>query len=193
MVSQQEEAPYPPCSGQSSPRQSEAVKVVETYSVANSARGGAARGRSRPLVQSQLAGGGPSLFLLLPSPLNRCMEQRTAGRLIFIATSLAYAYYTIWLLVVVSGKRARLPLLFGALSLPCRAPRPTVQRCLPHPQPFIDEDQPTRRLFPSPYYAIAPPVLAGVALWGATLVTLGCFLVSSELRKWVLLPGGLWC
>lgn len=39
------------------------------------------------------------------------------------------------------------------------------------------------RLFPSRYYAIAVPVLAGVTLFGTTLLTLGCFLVSSELQK----------
>ncbi|KAL4422488.1 hypothetical protein ABPG75_008685 [Micractinium tetrahymenae] len=50
--------------------------------------------------------------------------------------------------------------------------------------PFIEEDQPVLRLFPPRYYAIAVPVLAGVALFGTTLLTLGCFLVSSELRKY---------
>lgn len=49
--------------------------------------------------------------------------------------------------------------------------------------PFIDEDQPARRLFPPPYYAVAPPVAAGVLLFSVTLITLGVFLVSSELRK----------
>lgn len=39
------------------------------------------------------------------------------------------------------------------------------------------------QLFPPRYYAIAVPVLAGVTLFGTTLLTLGCFLVSSELGK----------
>ena len=39
------------------------------------------------------------------------------------------------------------------------------------------------RLFPPAYYAVAVPVLAGVCLWAATLITLGCFLAGPELRK----------
>jgi len=50
-------------------------------------------------------------------------------------------------------------------------------------QPFVDDGQPVLRFFPPRYYAIALPVLAGVALFGITLLTLGCFLVASELTK----------
>ena len=53
----------------------------------------------------------------------------------------------------------------------------------PSPQPFVDEDQPVLRLFPPPFYALAVPVFAGVALWSAALLTLGAFLAGPELCK----------
>ena len=40
-----------------------------------------------------------------------------------------------------------------------------------------------RLIFPPRDWALAAPVLAGVGLFGTTLLTLGCFLVSGELRK----------
>lgn len=51
------------------------------------------------------------------------------------------------------------------------------------PQPFIEREQPVRLIFPRRDWALAAPVLAGVGLFGTTLLTLGCFLVSGELRK----------
>ena len=50
-------------------------------------------------------------------------------------------------------------------------------------QPFVEEGQPILRLFPSSYWAVAVPVLAGVVLFGVTLLTLGAFLVVGELAK----------
>ncbi|KAI7837990.1 hypothetical protein COHA_008172 [Chlorella ohadii] len=49
--------------------------------------------------------------------------------------------------------------------------------------PFIEREQPVRLIFPPRDWALAAPVLAGVGLFGTTLLTLGCFLVSGELRK----------
>ena len=50
-------------------------------------------------------------------------------------------------------------------------------------QPFVESNQPVLRAFPPRHWALAAPVLAGVGLFGTTLLTLGCFLVSSEMRK----------
>ena len=51
-------------------------------------------------------------------------------------------------------------------------------------QPFIEEGQLVLNYFPDRYYAIAVPVFAGVLLLAATLVTLGGFLLASELGRW---------
>lgn len=77
------------------------------------------------------------------------MERRSVGKLLFFVVTIAYLYYSFWVLVT----------------------------------PFIDLDQPILRFFPDKYFAIAVPVLAGVVLWSVTLITLGSFLVGSELRK----------
>jgi hypothetical protein len=59
----------------------------------------------------------------------------------------------------------------------------TDHNCFLNLQPFIDEDQPIRKLFPSTYYAIAIPAYAGVLLFSATLVALGGLLLRDELRR----------
>ncbi len=99
---------------------------------------------------------------------------------------ISYLYYSFWVLVTV------IPLAFlvvcrsrpGSLSMIARmAGMPRSQCLLLVLQPFIDKGQPVLRLFPDRYYAIAVPVFAGVVLWSATLVTLGCFLINSEVCK----------
>jgi hypothetical protein len=50
-------------------------------------------------------------------------------------------------------------------------------------QPFVEEGQPILRIFPQSYWAVAAPVLAGVVLFGVTLLTLGGFLAVGELAK----------
>lgn len=111
------------------------------------------------------------------------MEARTRGLLTLVVSTLAYAYYSAWLLLVVSCARqcegGPSP---GGLQRRTYAPRLRPPRHRP-PQPFIEEDQPTRAFFPPPYFALAPPALAGTALVSAVLVTLGCFLAGPELSK----------
>jgi len=51
-------------------------------------------------------------------------------------------------------------------------------------QPFIEPGQPFLNLFPPRYFAIAIPVFLGVLLFSATLITLGSFLIQSQLTKY---------
>ena len=62
--------------------------------------------------------------------------------------------------------------------------------CIRVPLPLVPCSPLSRRgslssnFFPDRYYAIAIPVFAGVLLLAATLVTLGGFLLASELSRW---------
>ena len=124
------------------------------------------------------------------------MSTLTAGRLIVALTLALYSYYSAWVLFTVRRRRhagtswPHLPMRAAAAGTSPRPPQSLPANL--HTQPFIEPGQPVLRLFPPRHLALAAPVLAGVGLWGATLITLGCFLVGGELARRVAAgPGGV--